>query len=79
MSSHEFRCICQPDLIEGRPLETRDRKLKYPEGFLKIEVVPQELGVLQEHERSQTAVLLATLEGSLSLAETTQIHLQIDV
>lgn len=75
MSGHKFSGIGKPDFVKRRPLEVGDCELEHSERLLKVEIVPQELGVLEHHEGSETAVLLAAVEGSLHLAEIAQVYL----
>lgn len=79
MPGGELGHIGQPDLVETRPFEVREGELKHAEGLLEVEIVPQELGVFQQHEGSETAVLLASLKGCLYLPEGPQIYLEVDV
>jgi hypothetical protein len=79
VASDELGDVGEPDLVESRPLEVGKRELKDPESLLEVETVPEELCVLEQHERRETAVFLASFEGSLDLAEVAEVDLKIDV
>ena len=65
MPFYELVNIRQPNLIKAGPLEIGKRELKHPEGLLEVGVVPKKVSVVEQHQRGQAALLLASLESRL--------------
>ncbi len=79
VAGDELGDVGEPDFVETGPLEVGEGELEHPEGLLEVGVVPQEVRVVQQHQRRQAALLLAPLEGTLHRLEVTQVYLQVDV
>ena len=79
MPRYELFYVGQPDLVQTRPGKVREGELKDPEGLFEVGWVPQEIGIIQEHQRGQASMLLASIESYLYPSEISKINLKIDV
>jgi len=79
MASDKLVDVCQPNLMQTRPLEVGKSELEGSECLFEVGVFPEEICVIDQHQGSQASVLSASFKGRLYCLKVPEVDLEIDV